>query len=163
MADRFPKPLTASQQKDRFLRVTRIARRLGFVGTIEYRHVYSSAGGAQYGRGRSEKKDLLIVYAEAFERDADASDFNLEAILAHECGHQILARHPRIAKRVAGRISDAGEEVLPSILGSLISVEVVDRDNLRVKAVADFVDRGESVEAALERFHDLATLFGALL
>jgi hypothetical protein len=79
--------------------VARVARVLGFVGRVEYRHVYSQTGGAQYGRGTVEANDLLTVYAEAFERDANPEDFSLEAILAHERGHQLLARHPRLAKR----------------------------------------------------------------
>lgn len=72
------------------------------MGRVEYRHVYSQTGGAQYGRGTTAADDLLTVYAEAFERDADPEDFSLGAILAHERGHQLLARHPRIAKRVRG-------------------------------------------------------------
>jgi hypothetical protein len=94
--------------------VSRLARGLRFVGHIEYRHVYSQTGGAQYGRGSAAEEDLLTVYAEAFERDADPDDFSLAAMIAHECGHQILARHPRIAKRVAG-VSAASEEILASL------------------------------------------------
>ena len=41
----------------------------------------------------SAEEDLLIVYAEAFAKEADPEDFSLTAILAHERGHQILARH----------------------------------------------------------------------
>jgi hypothetical protein len=51
---------------------------------VEYRHVYSQTGGAQYGRGNTPEEDLLTVYAEAFERDADPQDFSLEAMIAHE-------------------------------------------------------------------------------
>jgi hypothetical protein len=43
--------------------VTRIARRLGFVGQIEYQHAYSRSGGAEYRIGSSAEKDLLVVYA----------------------------------------------------------------------------------------------------
>ena len=50
-----------------------IARRLGFIGRVEYRHVYSQAGGAQYGLAVSPEHDLLIVFAEAFERAANHS------------------------------------------------------------------------------------------
>src|SRR5690242_14626070 len=98
MATRSPQPLSPAELRARRGRVTRLARGLGFVGRVEYRHVYSQTGGAQYGRGTTAADDLLTVYAEAFERDADREDFSLEAILAHERGHQLLARHPRIAK-----------------------------------------------------------------
>src|SRR5438094_1330952 len=80
-----------------------------------------TAGGAQYGRGSTAEEDLLTVYAEAFQRDADPEDFSLEAILAHERGHQLLARHPRIARRVAvGRISAESEEILASLLEAML-------------------------------------------
>src|SRR5436190_7330879 len=118
MATPSPQPLTAAEQRARRNRVARLARRLGFVGRVEYRHVYSQTGGAQYGRGTTPADDLLTVYAEAFERDADPEDFSLDAILAHERGHQLLARHPRIARRIGGRVSVAGEEILASLLGA---------------------------------------------
>src|SRR5947207_14985415 len=109
MAARSPPPLTPAERRARRARVVRLARGLGFVGRIEYRHVYSQTGGAQYGQGPTADDDLLTVYAEVFERDAGPEDFSLDAILAHERGHQLLARHPRIAKRVRGRISAASE------------------------------------------------------
>src|SRR3954452_16243970 len=100
-----PRPSTPAERRARRRRVARLARELGFIGRVEYRHVYSQTGGAQYGRGSVAEEDLLTVYAEAFERDDDPADFSLEAIVAHERGHQLLARHQRIATRVAGRIS----------------------------------------------------------
>ena len=99
MARLSPRALTTAERRSRRSHVVRLQRELGFVGRIEYRHVYSQTGG-QYARGSTADEDLLTVYAEAFERDADPEDFSLEAILAHEHGHQLLARHPRIAKRV---------------------------------------------------------------
>jgi len=66
-----PRPISASERTARQRRASGIARRLGFAGRVEYRHVYSQAGGAQYGQAVAAKQDLLIVYAEAFERDAD--------------------------------------------------------------------------------------------
>src|SRR5271165_397655 len=105
MAGSSPRPLSPAQRRARRDRAVRVARVLGFVGRVEYRHVYSQTGGAQYGRGSAIDEDLLTVYAEAYERDADPEDFSLRAILAHERGHQILARHPRIASQVTGRLS----------------------------------------------------------
>ncbi len=81
-------------------RASRIAREVGFEGRVEYRHVYSQSGGAQFGLGASPGQDLLIVYAEAFERDANPEDFSLEAMIAHERGHQLLARHERLARNL---------------------------------------------------------------
>jgi hypothetical protein len=126
MAKRSPRPISAAQHLVREKRAQSLAKAVGFVGTVEYRHVYSHTGGAQYGRGSTERVDLLTIHAEAFERDADPQDFSLEAIIAHERGHQILARHPRIAKRVAG-MSLASEAILASLLGALICNNDIDR------------------------------------
>ena len=105
---------------------------------------------------------MLTVYAEAFERDADPEDFSLEAMIAHEGGHQILARHPRIAKRVAG-ISDASEEILASLLGAMISNNNTDRDTLYAKATAELLDRGQSAQKASRQIQELWDLLEALL
>src|SRR6059058_5322650 len=152
MATPSPPRLTAVERRARHTRVARFARALGFIGRIEYRHVYSQTGGAQYGRGNTAEEDLLTVYAEAFERDADPEDFSLEAMIAHECGHQILARHTRIAKRVAG-LSAASEEILASLLGAMICNADADRVTLFAKAAAELLDRGQSAESANRQLH----------
>jgi hypothetical protein len=162
MATPEPRPLTAAERRARRRRVARLARGLGFVGHIEYRHVYSQTGGAQYGRGSAAEEDLLTVYAEAFDRDADPEDFSLAAMIAHECGHQILARHPRIAKRVGG-VSEAGEEILASLLGAMSCRDDTDRAALLAKAAAELLDRGQSAEAASRQLQELWDLLEALL
>jgi len=118
---------------------------MGFVGRIEYRHVYSQTGGAQYGRARIPE------------------DFSLEAILAHERGHQMLARHARIAKQVAGRISAASEEILASLLGAMICAKDEDRDALIAKATVELLDHGEELEESTRRLKELWDLLEALL
>jgi hypothetical protein len=162
MAPPAPGPLTPAERRARCNRAARIARRLGFVGSVEYRHVYSQTGGAQYGRGNTAEEDLLTVYAEAFERDADPEDFSLEAMIAHECGHQILARHPRIVKRVAG-MSEASAEILASLLGAMIGDADSDRVALFAKAIAELLDRGQSAESANRQLQELWSLLEALL
>jgi hypothetical protein len=162
MAPASPGPLTAAERRARRDRAARIARQLGFVGSVEYRHVYSQTGGAQYCRGNTPEEDLLTVYAEAFERDADPEDFSLAAMLAHERGHQLLARHPRIAKRVAG-VSAATEEILASLLGALISDADSDRVALLAKAAAELLDRGQSAESANRQLQQLWEVLEALL
>ena len=162
MATPEPRRLSPAEQRARQRRAAHIARRLGFVGRVEYRHIYSQTGGAQYGRGSSRGNDILTVYAEAFERDADPEDFSLEAMIAHECGHLILARHPRIAKRVAG-VSEASEEILASLLGAMICNNDTDRDTLYAKATAELLDRGQSTEVATRQLQELWDLLEALL
>src|SRR5713101_1331939 len=140
MAAPMPGPLTAAERRARRNRVARIARQLGFVGSVEYRHVYSQTGGAQYCRGNTPEEDLLTVYAEAFERDADPNDFSLEAMIAHERGHQVLARHPRLSVLLASA-SPAAEEVLASLLGALVLEPGLDRDTLLDKAAFELLSR----------------------
>jgi hypothetical protein len=117
--------------------VDEIARRLGFVGIVEYRHAYSRSGGAQFGLGATAKDDLLIVYTEAFDRDADPDDFSLEAIIAHERGHQLVARHPVLSRLLHGYINAIDREVLASLVGALICQDANDHDTLVAKAVAE--------------------------
>ena len=89
MASPSPQPIGPAEARRRRSVARRSARALGFVGQVEYRHVYSQSGGAQYGGGAGAGTDLLTVYAEAFDRDADPDDFSLSAIIAHERGHQL--------------------------------------------------------------------------
>jgi hypothetical protein len=107
--------------------------------------------------------DLLIVYAEAFDRDADPDDFSLEAILAHERGHQILLRHPRFARLMAGRISLPSEEILASVIGPLLCPSVIDRENLLSKAAVELIVRGQDTKIAGEQIQRLPEQLEALL
>src|SRR5947199_2074717 len=148
------RPISAAQLLAREKRLLRIAQTLGFAGRVEYRHVYSQTGGAQYGRGSTPQADLLTVYAEAFERDADPEDFSLGAMIAHERGHQILARHPRIAKRVAG-VSEASEEILASLLGMIVCDDEADRLALYAKAAEELLEHGQSPESTHRQLRTL--------
>jgi len=137
MAPPSPGPLNPAEQRARRSRAARIARRLGFVGAVEYRHLYSQTGGAQYGRGNTAEEDLLTVYAEAFERDADPDDFDLEAIMAHECGHQQLIRNPHLWKVMVKLSGERFEEILASLVGSLLLGESESAQMLVWKAAAE--------------------------
>jgi hypothetical protein len=157
-----PRPLPRSEQRARRRRAVRIAKRFGFAGRVEYRHVYSQSGGAQFGRGSSPEADLLTIYAEAFDRDADPDDFSLESMIAHECGHEILVRHPRIARRVLG-ISEASEEILASLLGAMVCDVQEDRDTLFAKAAAELLDRGQSADSTNRQLQELWDLLKELI
>ncbi len=87
----------------------------------------------------------------------------MAAIMAHERGHQLLARHPRIAKRVGGRISDASEEILASLLGAMICTAEVDRDALVAKATVELLNHRESIPVATQRLGELWNLLEELL
>jgi hypothetical protein len=152
-----PAPLTPEGIRGRRRVILKIARSLSFVGRIEYRHVFSQSGGAQYGRGVAANGDLLTVFAEAFDRDADPSDFSMTAMIAHERGHQILARHPRLTA-LQSQMSAAVEEVLASRIAAKIVGASAERDMLIDKAAADLLDSGASVADAdrlIERWWEL--------
>jgi hypothetical protein len=159
MASFRPEVLTPAQLR---ARRDRVARAVGFVGRIEYRHVFSQTGGAQYGQGVVPTGDLLTVYAEAFERDADPADFSLGAIMAHERGHQLVARHPRLSRQAEG-ISLATEEILASVVGALICPAPRDKDSLLAKATIELINHGDAPEVAVRRLRGLKKLLEELL
>jgi hypothetical protein len=101
---------------------------------VEYRHVYSQSGGAQFGLASVPDEDLLTVYAEAFERDADPEEFSLEAIIAHECGHQQIARNLRLIRNLPRTWSEGSEEIVASLIGSLLVENEKDQLALFFKA-----------------------------
>ena len=147
MTPRPPDPIAPAEARRRRDRVRRLARGVGFVGRVEYRHEYSRSGGARYGQGADDAGDLLTVYAEAFDRDADPDDFSLRDIVAHERGHQLVARHPRLAAQFVG-VSAAAEEVLASLLGARVLRPGPDRDALLEKAAFDVLRGGVAADAA---------------
>jgi len=163
MARHQPGPISADERRARLRRAAEVARRLGFKGRVEYRHVFSTAGGAQYGVGPSPATDLLIVYADAFQRDADPDDFSLEAIIAHERGHQFVCRHRRLQRLLSGRHSTASEEILASVVGSLLVEADADREALALKAMADAVQCGMAVEEAARLVGQLRSCLESLL
>jgi len=137
-----PEPISAAERRQRQRRAAGVARALGFAGRVEYRHASNSAGGAQFGLGPTPDEDVLIVYADAFSRDADPTDFSLEAILAHERGHQVLARHERLRRAIMLEVSLASEEILASLIGSLLVESNEDCEALLLKALAETMDLG---------------------
>lgn len=162
MASPSPQPIEPAEARRRRSVALRLARALGFVGRVEYRHVYTQSGGAQYGRGADAGADLLTVYAEAFDRDADPDDFSLAAIIAHERGHQVLARHLRLSVLLASA-SSAAEEVLASLLGALVLQPGADRDALLDKAAFELLTRGATAETAERVIANLWDQLGRLL
>jgi hypothetical protein len=162
MSRRDPPPIGNLEARARRQRIGRMARSLGFRGRVEYRHVYSQTGGAQFCLGPSIDFDLLVVYAEAFERDADPEDFALQAIIAHECGHQRLLRDRTlvsIGHRVAGGVY---EEVLASLLGSLIVRQTRDAEHLVWKATVDLASVGMSPQDTIRTIEELRGLLKEL-
>jgi hypothetical protein len=163
MAAQEPRPVEKREAGRRRRYIARIARSLGFRGRVEYRHVYSQTGGAQFCVGPRVDADLLVVYAEAFERDRDPQDFSLQAIVAHECGHQRLARDRELAairQRLAGSVY---EEVLASLLGSILVGDPIDAGHLVWKATNDLAGVGLSAEQVTRTIEQLRRLLKELL
>ncbi len=163
MPESFPAPISAEEERARLHRVQRIASKFGFEGRVDYRHVLSGAGGAQYGIGTSAALDLLVVFSEAFDRDEKPDDFSLEAIIAHERGHQLLVRHPRLSAFLARGISLVSEEVLASLVGSLIVDREEDEKCLYYKALAEVVVRGVDSTDAVRLVRELRNLLEKVL
>jgi hypothetical protein len=163
VAKREPPPIGRFKIEGRRDRVARIARSLRFLGRIEYRHVYSQTGGTQYCVGPTTDQDLLVVYAEAFDRDRDPSDFSLEAIIAHERGHQVLLRNPNLAAIVERLPGRSYEEVLASLIGSMIASDAADAGFLVEKAAAELANLGLSAVATARTVQRLLDLLRRVL
>jgi hypothetical protein len=140
-----------------------LAERLGFRGRVEYVHVFSQSGGAQFGLGQSEANDVLVVYAEAFVRDANPRDFSLAAMMAHERGHQLIFRHSAFRKWLAQDVPDCSEEIVASIVGALIVWDVADHDALLDKAFDEAINCGAPPRQAAELIKKLRKLLEAML
>jgi len=152
--------ISSEESRQRLRRIQQIAKRLGFVGTVEYRHEPTTSGGAQFRKGIDTLHDQLIVFAESFDRDADPNDFSLEAMIAHERGHQILFRHPMLARQ---EYELETEEVVASVIGAIISESADDRRDLYNKAVFDVVANGMSEKRASEFVRTLRVILRRLL
>ncbi len=163
MHEKAPQPISAAEHDARLARVVGIAHRLAFVGKVEYRHVSTTSGGAQYGLGPTIEEDLLVVYPEGFRRDAAGDDFSLAAIIAHECGHQILSRHERLRRNTPKPMSAVTEEVLASLVGSTIVGDANDSEALVAKAVAELLDRGMPPTDASQRVRTLLDILEKIL
>lgn len=57
-------------------------------------------------------------------------------------GHQILKRNPRLQNTLAARLTGVSEEILASLLGSLIADEYEDRVTLYYKAIVEASEWG---------------------
>lgn len=163
MRDEPPKPISAKEQRARLARATALARNLGFVGRVEYRHVSTRSGGAQYGMGATVEEDLLVVYPQAFRRDSDPDDFSLEAIIAHERGHQIIYREDRLSRTIPGKLSSVTEEVLASLIGSIITEDPRASDDLVLKALFTLVESGMQATEASRRVQGVLKYLEAFL
>jgi hypothetical protein len=156
-------PISAAEYAARRTHADAIARRLGFVGVVEYRHAISLSGGAPYGMAPSIEQDVLLVYAEAFRRDAAGDDFSLPAIIAHERGHQLLCRHERLRRNIPTAMSAVTEEILASLIGSLIADDPRDGEMLVLKALAELMDHGMRAADASRRVEDILSYLEAVL
>lgn len=162
MPDRL-RPITAAEHRRRLLRIQRLARDVGFVGRVEYTHEKKGSGGAQFGLGNTPQHDLLRVDARAFERDADPEDFSLEAIIGHERGHQLLHRHAAFRGFLARWSGPYTEELMASVLGSLLMPSAEDREDLLLKAVQEAAACGVKLSDAVWLVNELRRKLGALL
>ncbi len=106
---------------------------------------------------------MLTVYAEAFERDADPDDFSLEAMIAHERGHQLLARHRRLTRNLPRGWSGVSEEIVASLLGSLLVEVEKDQQDLLLKALFEAEKQGLDNDRASLLLMELRALLETIL
>jgi hypothetical protein len=106
---------------------------------------------------------LLTVYAEAFDRDADPEDFSLESIIAHERGHQLLARNERLIRNLPRKWSRVTEEIVASLLGSLLVDSEKDQEHLLFKALFEADRQGLEPEHATALITGLRLLLEKIL
>jgi hypothetical protein len=99
-----------------------------------------------------------VVNAEAFAREEDPENSSLEAMLAHERGHQLLVRQPKLRPLLQRGIRLASEEILASLIGSVIAEREQDREVLSSKALSEALARGMESAHALRLLHDLRGL-----
>jgi hypothetical protein len=144
----FLAPISAADFDARLGRVVAIARELGFVGEVEYRHAISTSGGASFCLAPAIEEDHLIVYAEAFSRDAAGDDYTIEAIIAHERGHQLLHRDERLLRVRPKEMSETTEEILASLIGALIVRDARHSKSLEQMALFHLVKRGIDLSEA---------------
>ena len=90
----------------------------------------------------------MRVFAQAFDWVGDPREYSLEAIMAHECGHQVFHRHRWLRRWFGSELSESREEVIASLIGALLVASVSDHDALRDKAVGDALMAGMSLTEA---------------
>ena len=146
----FPEPISPAELDARLERALAIAQELGFVGEVQYRHANSNSRGASYFLAPIIEQDMLIVYAAAFSRDAAGDDFSLEAIIAHERGHQLLHRDVQLLRVRPNEMSESTEEVLASLVGSLIVQDARDGEMLEMKTIFELMNRGMRMSDAVD-------------
>jgi len=96
--------------------------------------------------------------AEAFERDADPQDFSLEAMIAHECGHQALERNPHLRTIMRKIPGEQFEEILASLVGSLLLADRHASQTLVWKATAELAQLGMSADNTVQLVERLRNL-----
>jgi hypothetical protein len=163
MHDEPPQAISRAEHRARLVRAELIAARIGFVGTVEYRHVSNDSGGAQYGMGSTIDGDLLLVYPEAFRRDSDPQDFSLAAIIAHERGHQLVCRHERLRRNTPAGMSAVTEEVLASLVGAVVTDDPSAGQALILKAIFALTESGMKPDEASRRVEDILGYLEAIL
>lgn len=158
-----PKPISDSTRRTRVRRIRQLCRELGFRGRVEYRHLRSQSGGAQFLLGESRRHDRIVVYAEGFDRDADPADFDLEAIVAHECGHCELIRNRQLRRVLQGMPHRGFEEILSSLVGSILLARSESAQTLVWKATIELAELGFAPDRTVYFIQRLRTLMRALL
>lgn len=155
MSSHQPSAITFTERARRIDLVRQLAAKVGFCGRVEYRHRYDSSGPAQIRLGAKIGDDVMLVFAEAFDWKEDSRHFSLEAVLAHECGHQVFHHHPMLRRLFARDLSIHLEEIAASIIGALLVTNVADHDALLDKAVGEALQGCSDPADAAQTFNGI--------
>lgn len=105
--------------------------------------------------GATVERDLLVVYPVAFRRDSALDDFSLEAIIAHERGHQLICQYARLRRAAPKELSQTTEEVLAALVGSVIIDDASASEDLVLQALFLLTERGMHPEEASGRVQNV--------
>lgn len=158
-----PPAITLTERARRIDLVRHSAAKLGFRGRVEYWHRYGSEGPAQVRLGANITQDVLRVFSQVFERENDPQQFSLEAIVAHECGHQVFHRHRLLHRWFGSRVSLSHEEIIASLIAALLVASRTDKDALLDKAFSDALETGISGPEATSMINGLRAVLELLL
>ncbi len=98
----------------------------------------------------------------SLETHADPDDFGLDSLIAHECGHQRLIRDHDLRKILLTFPGEELEEILASLVGSILLGETESAKTLVWKATAELGNlriAGAGAVQMIERFRRLLRNF----
>ena len=83
--------------------------------------------------------------------------------MAHEVGHQAVSRNTKLRRALPPTTTEQAEEILASLIASLLGARPSDRESLSAKALHDTLNCGLTIREATELISELRTLLENVL